>query len=154
MLLLKMLKVKLLWRVRSPQDISFYLVSVITLNHIKKWFSMHFLKFLVWFLMLRASLIGFLILGNHAPHGMLSLCGDWEVLCTNPLFHGCASVTKSVGKCCRKASSAETFCENNVLLSSPWNCPPLRQLGKNGVQWAVCFWFLCFNTRLVSSVCF
>lgn len=106
MLLLKMLKVNLFWRVRGPRISAFYLVSVITLNHIKKWFSMHFLKLLIWFLMLRASLIGFLILGNRAPHGTLSLGGDWKVLCTNPLFHGSASVTKSEGKCCREASTA------------------------------------------------
>lgn len=47
----------------GPRDISFYLVHVITLNHIKKWFPMHFSKFLIWFLMLRESLIRFLILG-------------------------------------------------------------------------------------------
>lgn len=31
---------------------------------------------------------------------------------------------------------------------------PLKQLWNNGAPWAVFFWFLCFNTRLVSTVCF
>lgn len=113
-----------------PRISVFYLVSVITVNHIKKWFSMHFLKLLIWFLMLRVSLIGFLILGNGAPHGTLSLGGDWKVLCTNPLFHGSASVTKSVGKCCRQASTAQTFREKQCAPFFPMKPPAFEAAWK------------------------
>lgn len=54
----------LLGRFWGPWDLrSLISCAVITVCHVRNWFSMCFSKFLIWFLMFRESLIEFLILG-------------------------------------------------------------------------------------------
>ena len=53
----------LLGRLRGPWDLrSLISCAVITVCHVRSWLSMRFSKFLIWFLMFRERLIGFLIL--------------------------------------------------------------------------------------------